>query len=237
MKLAIMQPYFFPYLGYVALMHHADRFVLFDTPQYDRKGWMHRNRILKPGEGWQYFHAEVAKPEFRANIRDVRLREDAEWQAMIFRQLEHYRHFAPAYEETVTFLRAALDGPADTLVALNRATLSALQEHLGLNCPLEVFSEMSLTLGPVDHPGQWALRIAEALGADEYVNPPGGREIFQPAEFVRAGIKLTFLEHRLPPYAQGKRPFENGLSIIDVLMCNGRAETRRLVECYDVTTA
>ena len=52
MKLGIMQPYFFPYLGYVSLIKHCDRFVLLDTVQFMRHGWIERNRVLKPAEGW-----------------------------------------------------------------------------------------------------------------------------------------------------------------------------------------
>ena len=47
MKLGIMQPYFFPYIGYFSLIKYVDRFVFFDTPQYISHGWVNRNRILK----------------------------------------------------------------------------------------------------------------------------------------------------------------------------------------------
>jgi hypothetical protein len=57
MKLGIMQPYFFPYLGYFSLIKHTDRFILFDTVQFIRHGWIERNRILKQNEGWQYVQA------------------------------------------------------------------------------------------------------------------------------------------------------------------------------------
>ena len=55
MRLGMMQPYFFPHLGYFSLVEHVDVFVLFDTAQFIRHGWVDRNRILKPGgEDWQY---------------------------------------------------------------------------------------------------------------------------------------------------------------------------------------
>ena len=72
-------------------MQHADEFILFDTPQYDRKGWMNRNRILKPGGEWQYIRAAVKKPPFQATIREVIVKQDDEWKDTVIRQLDHYK--------------------------------------------------------------------------------------------------------------------------------------------------
>lgn len=139
MKLAIMQPYFFPYIGYFSLMDYADEFILFDTAQYDRKGWMNRNRVLKPKEGWQYIRAGVVKPSFRATIKEVEVSAESEWKHTLLRQLEHYKSAAPYFEETVAFIEKGLAGPASTLTELNKHTLMAVRDHLGLQCPIKVF--------------------------------------------------------------------------------------------------
>ena len=54
MKLGIMQPYFFPYLGHFALIAAVDEWIVFDITQYTRKSWVNRNRVLRPDGGWQY---------------------------------------------------------------------------------------------------------------------------------------------------------------------------------------
>jgi WbqC-like protein family len=46
MKLAIMQPYFFPYIGYFQLIAAVDVFVVYDDVQFIKNGWINRNRIL-----------------------------------------------------------------------------------------------------------------------------------------------------------------------------------------------
>jgi hypothetical protein len=218
MKLAIMQPYFFPYIGYFSLMAYADEFILFDTVQYDRKGWMNRNRVLKPKEGWQYIRAGVVKPSFRAKIKDVEIWPENEWKDTLLRQLEHYKDRAPHYETTVALIEAGLSKPVTSLTELNKNTLSVVRDYLDITCPINIFSEMDLNLTGATHPGQWALRISEAVGTDEYVNPPGGKDIFDPEDFKNAGIKLTFLKNELTEYNQYRVNFENGLSIIDILM-------------------
>ena len=42
MKLAIMQPYFFPYLGYFQLLRAVDKFVIYDDVNFIKRGWIHR---------------------------------------------------------------------------------------------------------------------------------------------------------------------------------------------------
>ena len=234
MKLAIMQPYLFPYIGYLSLMEYADEFILFDTAQYDRKGWMNRNRILKPQQGWQYIRAGVIKPPFRASIQDVKIAHDNQWKETIIRQLEHYSKVAPHYESTLELVTSNLARPAKTLTELNKNILESLRDALKITCPIRVFSELNLKQGNVLHAGQWALRISEAAGATEYVNPPGGKDLFKVQDFEQAGIKLTFLSNQLSDYNQCRDLFEPGLSIIDTLMFCSRDDTKSLLT--DFTT-
>ena len=48
-KVAIMQPYLFPYIGYFQLITAVDMFVLYDNIKYTKKGWINRNRLLQNG--------------------------------------------------------------------------------------------------------------------------------------------------------------------------------------------
>ena len=98
MIVAIMQPYFFPYIGYFQLINSVDRFILFDDVQYIRHGWVNRNRILKPEEGWQYIIAPLQKHRQTELIRDIKLKEGDDWKKKILRQLEQSVK-APVREE------------------------------------------------------------------------------------------------------------------------------------------
>ncbi|MGC7846714.1 WbqC family protein [Desulforudis sp. 1088] len=91
MRAAVMQPYFSPYIGYWQLIHAVDTFVLFDDVQYIRHGWINRNRILKPGGGWQYIIA-LKKHSKNDLIRNIQAHPTLEWKARILRQLEHYKN-------------------------------------------------------------------------------------------------------------------------------------------------
>jgi len=93
MKLGIMQPYFFPYLGHFDLIYKTDRWIVFDTPQYIRQGWVNRNRILGPNSGWQYITVPTRKHHRDNPIRDILVKEGKDWRERVCRQLEHYWSF------------------------------------------------------------------------------------------------------------------------------------------------
>ena len=100
MKLGVMQPYFFPYLGYFDLINISDQWIVFDTVQYMRQGWINRNRILHPKEGWQYIIVPRKKHRRQTAIKDVEVSADPEWRRRILAQIQHYQKGAPCYEET-----------------------------------------------------------------------------------------------------------------------------------------
>ena len=220
MILGIMQPYFFPYIGYVDLINYTDRWVVFDTAQYIRHGWMNRNRILHPKSGWQYIIVPLRKHSRDTLIKDIVVSDYLGWKSRILGQIMHYRRKAPYFRDTYRLVEECMDVGETLLSRLNVAILDRVCHHLGISFRYEYFSEMNLELSSVEAPGDWALRIAEALGAEEYANPPSGIDLFDPQRFGELGIKLTIrnipaLEYRCKGYQ-----FIPDLSIIDVLMWN-----------------
>jgi len=221
MKLGIMQPYFFPYLGYFELIERTDRWVVFDVVQYNTKSWMSRNRILHPKKGWQYIGVPVCKAPRGTHIRHIRVHNMEFALARILGQLDHYKKHAPHFRRVVELVQAAFNATeSDRLLDLNMVSLEATCSYLGIDFNWSPCSEMNLDLGGIEHPGQWALRIASQLGAQEYINPPGGRNLFDHSEWAKAGICLEFnglpsLRYQCDPYE-----FIEHLSILDVLMWN-----------------
>lgn len=213
-----MQPYFFPGLGYFDLIGATDRWVVFDTPQYRRRSWMNRNRILHPQRGWQYVQAPVEKHSLGAPISDIRVVAGDGWKRRLVAQLTHYRGRAPYFERTRELVERVLAAEERRLARICGRALAACCELLGLSVELEYFSEMDVALGPIEGPGDWALRISEALGATTYVNPPGGRHLFDPAAFAASGVGLEIRTFPDLVYEPRGFAFEPGLSIIDVLM-------------------
>ncbi len=233
MKLAIMQPYFLPYPGYFSLVKHTDQFILFDTVQYIRHGWIERNRILKPDHGWQYIAVPLEKHSRETLIQDIRIRNSTDWRETIFSQLEHYKKRAPYYPQAMEVLRKALDIDTDSLVKLNEQILITVCQYLGIDIKIHIFSEMEIAIEPAGAPDEWALNICKAIGAvEEYWNPEGGLEFFDRSKYEREGIAIKFLKLRLPEYSQRRSEFEAGLSMCDLMMFCQPEQINKMLEDY-----
>ena len=236
MRLAIMQPYFLPYVGYFSLIKHTDEFILFDPVQFIRHGFIERNRMLKQTGGWQYISVPVIKESGRDTlIKDVRINNAEPWKAKIKAQIQHYRKVAPYYRQAMGLLDEIFAHEYEDIVHLNQASLKSVCSYLGIERQFPVFSEMNLALEPVNAPDEWALNTCKALGVKEYWNRPGGRDFFDVSKYEAADIDMKFQDVELIPYNQRPdMPFEPGLSILDVLMFNTPGEINAMLDNYSL---
>lgn len=233
MKLAGMQPYFFPYLGYFGLIRHSDIFIIADNVQYIERGWIRRNRILSPMEGWQYIGVPLLKCSHTASIAEMRINDGEPWRERILRQVQHYSKKAPYYNEVIRFLEQTLTLETDSISELNVHLLDQTCRYIGIPFNAEVFSQMNVAVKKANAPDEWALNTCKALGAHTYINPPGGMEFYDPGKYALAGIELEFLKVNCRPYDQRNGVFEEGLSILDVMMFNTPVQIQAMLDDYD----
>lgn len=235
MKLAVMQPYFFPYLGYFQLIGAVDYFVLLDDVQYIRHGWINRNRILKPDKGVQYIIAPLKKHTQKATIREINVVDGPEWKNKIVRQLEHYKRKAPFYADVKAFLEECFSTEEQCIAKLNANYLKRVLKCFNIQTPIVLSSELELDYSDVENSDEWALKTCEQIGATEYINPLGGSFLFDRQKYIQKNIKLTFLEPTLTAYNQGQIRFEPGLSIIDVMLFNSAEEIIKMLAVYKLS--
>jgi len=234
MKLGIMQPYFFPYLGYFDLINCSDKWIVFDSVQHIRHGWVNRNRILHPKTGWQYITVPLRKYKRNTIIKDIEISGDIKWRQRILGQVQHYKKRAPYFSETYKFLEQCFAARERSISRLNVSILDKVCSYVGIPFDYEYFSEMQLELGPVEAPDEWALRISEAIEAEEYVNPSGGSALFNSSKFEALGIKLTI--RNIPPLEYSCRGYKfiPWLSIIDVLMWNPPNKVKYYLDAHNI---
>ncbi|MFA5644527.1 MAG: WbqC family protein [Patescibacteria group bacterium] len=234
MKIAIMQPYFLPYLGYFTLLKHTDRFIFLDDVQFIRHGWIERNRILKPASGWQYIKIPLVKIGQKILIKDLQINNSIDWQNKILRQIEHYKKKAPNYDEVVKLLKSIFEVDSLNIVDLNKRALEIICDFLGFPKKIEIFSRMNLKISDVKSPDDWALNICKEIGSiDEYWNASGGKIFFDKSKFKKEKIDLKFCSTTLTEYNQRRNYFEAGLSIIDVLMFNSVEDINKMLDNYE----
>jgi len=229
-----MQPYFFPYLGYFSLIKHTDRFILLDTVQFIRHGWIERNRVLKQNGGWLYIQVPVIKNEGRDTlIKNIIIDNSKPWKDKILAQLAHYKNIAPNYFLILSLVKNLFENEYGDIVNLNKTTLLAVCQYLGLNPDMQVFSQMGLKIEQPKESDDWALNICKKLeDVNDYINPSGGLSFFQKYKYENAGINLKFQIFEITEYSQNRETFEPGLSIIDVMMFNSIEQIHEMLDNY-----
>lgn len=232
MKLAIMQPYFFPYIGYFSLLEAADLFVIFDTVQFQRKSWMTRNKIITVKGESTYIKLPVKKAPLNTLINQIVINHEIDWKTTLFNQLLVYKK-APFYTKTMDIVGNILNTDTNKLIDLNKNSLLQIANYLKLDCEISVFSEMGLTVKEVNNADEWALNISKALNAGEYINSPGGVSFFNKQKYTDHDIALRFIKNNLKRYKQYHLDFVPGLSIIDVMMFNSVEEIHKMLGDYE----
>jgi hypothetical protein len=233
MKIGIMQPYFFPYIGYFSLIKQTDEFILLDKVQFIRHGWIERNRMLKQDKDWIYIKVPLIKNSSFQLISELKIDNTQSWKSKIISQIQPYKKKAPHYYKVLSLINSIFDQEYESIVELNKDILNAVCNYLGISKKIQVFSEMKLEIENPNLPDEWALNICKSIGnITEYWNPIGGESFFDPIKYEKENIKLRFLKVSLDTYPQFGNAFEPGLSILDVMMFNTIEDINTMLDKY-----
>lgn len=214
MKLAVMQPYLFPYLGYFQLIHAADKFVVLDDVNFINRGWINRNRIIVNGADFM-FTIPVKKASQNKLIMDCEL-ADEPWEKNFLRTIEINYKKTKNFEEVFNLIKEVVQHKEKNLSVYIANQLSGIMNYLQINTE---FIASSFSYGTLSFKGQEKiLAICKKENATQYINPIGGVEIYDNARFVSEKILLRFLKSKPFEYHQRAPSFIPNLSIIDVLM-------------------
>lgn len=232
MKLAVMQPYLFPYIGYFQLIQAVDQFVALNDVQYIKAGWINRNRILENGEP-AYFTFSLKKDSHQATIAQRVFADEFSKQKESFkdRVASAYRK-APCFEETSELLGNILDLNEPRLDVFVAETLKKICEHLEIKTSFVNSSEIEKddSLKAEDR----VIDINKRLGAEHYINLSGGMELYSKENFKQAGLQLNFIKCKEIKYQQFDNPFVPHLSILDVLMFNDKPTVQKFLNEYEL---
>jgi hypothetical protein len=230
-KVGIMQPYFLPYIGYFQLIQAVDVFVLYDNIKYTKKGWINRNRYLANGQE-KAFSLPLKKDSDSLDIRDRVLASDFNPKKTLNGISEAYRK-APYYQSGMAILQEIFSHEDRNLFSFTHHAVVKTCQHLGIDTSIVISSQV-----PADHTlagEQRVIAICQKLGADSYINPPGGRALYSADNFKEKNIQLKFIDPALCPYPQLTNQFVAGLSIIDVIMNNDQQMLTELLSHYSIS--
>lgn len=232
MIVAIMQPYFFPYIGYFQLMASVDCFIFYDDAQYIKGGWVNRNRILRNGEpAWWTF--PIVRDNYLLPIRQRQYARSPEQVNSLLGKLEAAYRKAPHFHSLYRLANDYLRADDATVSSFNYVHLTEIARRLGIGCDFLVSSQFeqdrSLT-------GQArVIDICRRVGATRYLNSSGGTGLYDATTFAHANIELGFMQPSITNYLQMNEPHVPFLSIVDVLMFNSIEQACAMIDKRDVT--
>lgn len=245
--IAIMQPYFFPYLGYFQLIDKVDQFLLYGHVDFRRRSFITRNHLVTPSGETFPICIHTKKAPLGTAIKDIQIASDFD-RSKLLRQIQTQYSKAPHFESVFHVLEGILEYDNNSLLDFNNRCITTLCKQLAINTPILSGSEYEQDWLEVEtvirkaYPSLSTLPIATkrvlALcrlhHADTYVNPPGGRAIYNADDFARHETSLLFLKPNISKHRPTQASSLQSASIIDVLMVNGWQGTKEMVSFGEI---
>lgn len=231
MKLGIMQPYFFPYIGYFQLIHDVDKFVLLDDVSFKKGGWINRNKMLLHQRQFLFTVPLKNASSFRPlNELEVDREHYCLWRRKFLMTVEHAYKKAPFYNEVYALIYDVLHSDFTTIAQLCSNSLYRMSGYLQITTPFVATSTIydNRELSTQDR----IINIAMRENAGTYINLSGGVKLYSKEAFRRHGIDLKFMISDPIVYDQRNEPFIPSLSIIDVAMFNSVETIKGFLTSY-----
>ena len=226
MKLAIMQPYFFPYIGYFQLVNAVDKFIFYDDVNYIKSGWINRNRLFLSG-AIRYITVPLTAASSFEKINRTQIRVDNDWSEQMLSVIRQSYAKAPHYRPIINLVEKVLNSHDGYISTLAKNSIAAVTNYLEMDKCFGASSTVyeNQELKSVDR----VLDICKKENASQYWNLPGGKDLYSPEIFKNKGVELKFINPVITPYPQMIAEFQAGLSILDVLMFNDQEATREMI--------
>lgn len=228
MKLAVMQPYFFPYIGYWQLIAAVDTFVIYDDVNYIKKGFINRNSILVNNAG-HLLILELVGASQNKKINEIDVGGNT---LKILKTIELSYKKAPYFENVFPLIQEILKNEEKNLAQFLISSIRKICTYLEIKTNISISSEL---IKNNDLKGQdKILDICGVLQAKQYINAIGGQELYQNKAFSQQSMELLFIKNKAIDYQQFKLPFIPNLSIIDVLMFNDKGQINQYLTEFEL---
>lgn len=231
MKIGIMQPYFFPYIGYWQLINAVDKYVIYDDVNFIKGGWINRNRILMNGEA-KLINLKMNGASPNKLINEIELANDIVYNKKLLKTIESCYKKAPYFEKAFPIIEDIINNSERNLSKNLEYLIKKICIYLSINTEIVLSSniEKNTELKGQDK----VIEICRILGGDEYYNAIGGIELYSHNDFMNAKLKLKFLKNNTIEYKQFNNDFIENLSIIDLMMFNSVEDIKNKLEMYEL---
>ncbi|HET7118929.1 MAG TPA: WbqC family protein [Hanamia sp.] len=234
MRLGIMQPYLFPYLGYFQLINVVDKFIFYDDVNFIKQGWINRNKILLNGNEF-LFTLPLEKGSSFKLISETEINKKLfeNWKIKFNKTLLQAYCKAPYFETVHALILDALEIQTLIISDLACESINLVCDYLGIKTKCVKSSEQDYN-NDILKASDRVIDICIKESANDYFNPIGGKELYTKEEFLLKGLELHFICSRLKPYKQFDNDHIPSLSIIDVMMFNPKDEILKMLDNYEI---
>lgn len=231
-RLAIMQPYIFPYIGYFHLIESTKKIIFYDDVHFIKQGWINRNRILINNSAYT-FSIPLKKLSQNKLINEVEIEASQSNTLKFLRQIELAYKNAPYFEPVYKMIESVVQQEYKNISEMAVNSIEQVYKYLGLNFNWELSSQCcSDSKGMIKE--DRLIKITKKNKFNKYVNALGGMELYDKDYFLENGVRLSFVRSKPIIYKQFKEPFISNLSIIDVLMFNNKSLVREFLSKYEL---
>jgi hypothetical protein len=228
MKLAIMQPYFYPYIGYFQMIYSVDKFVFYDDVQFIERGWINRNYLLSK-EGRQLFTIPLKQYSLGDSINEIEVSGNSKWKNSLLKTINLTYKRAPNFDRIYNIIDSTLKTDASFISDYCIASIKSVFNYLKIN--KEFISSSELNYNRYASKTEKITSILESEKASELILPPGSialyiKEQFNvPAYFIIPSDDISYKQF-------SKTRFEKNLSVIDILMFCDLETVLKLLNLY-----
>jgi hypothetical protein len=226
MHIAIMQPYFFPYLGYFSLVNRSDRFVFLDDVFYPKKGWVNRNKILI-GSDLKYFTVPLAGVSQNKKINEVKCANLEDFKSKFQKTLFHSYKKSPFFNKIYDLIDGVLDLNVNNIGDLAKLSVERVSDYIGLRTSFSNSSDVPVC----GLKGQERIiQICKYYDANVYFNAEGGVALYDPSIFLNNDLILQFDLFSRRSASKIVQVEGQSVSIIDTLMNRPPDAIRALID-------
>lgn len=225
MKLAIMQPYLFPYLGYFQLIEAVDKFVIYDDVAFIKQGWINRNNILINDRKYPFTIPLLHASSFKKINETIISERPFNWDKKLLNTFRQAYKKAPYFKDVFPVIEKTFaNTPGKTISSICFDGIKEVTQYL--SCKTVIVPSSSVYNNQQIHSVERILDICKKEQITEYVNVLAGINLYEKQFFSENKITLQFIKSNPEKYQQYGNQFIDGLSIIDVLMFNSAEKIR-----------
>ena len=219
-KLVILQSNYIPWKGYFDILHDADMFLFYDEVQFTTRDWRNRNKVYSK-QGLSKWLTVPCGNDRDRRIDEVKINNDLPWNQDHWNAISNAYAKAPHFHEYKDFFQHVyFEMKWEYLSHLNQFLIKHIsKEFLGVKTEFASSTEYDSTGKSSDK----ILSLCKSVGCEEYISGPAAKSYMDEAAFSAEGINVAWKDYSgYPEYSQAREPFENAVSIVDLLMNTGK---------------